>query len=427
MRPVLLAHPLHRSAKVLAEGPGQATTANELASPPLRRRELLLGLMAAGLLPGCGGGGGSEPTTPAVYTPTTTAQAVVDRGLVGAAFGLVEAGAVNIGVAGLRKLGEPALVQTGDVFYFGSNGKAMTAMALARMVELGQLSWTMRLTDAVPALIDVLHADYAKVTLAELLNHKAGLPAFTGGGEAESRFQLEITNQYLKNPSALPSEIRAQRLYLARWILGQAPALTPGSAYSYSNAGYLIAAMMAEQVTGQAFEALFQQHFVSRLGLSSMEWRTVPERSPYQPTGHEGAKGQLQPVSALSAFEESWLTTMRPAGYWGCQPGDYALWIKTLLAALQGQSTVLPAAAVATLRSLSAGDYQLGWAAVSINGRTLLAHNGHIEGFMAEVVLRQDGAWGCFGQTNTGWEDASGSWVLTLLDQHLALLLGERL
>src|SRR6202008_2039522 len=81
----------------------------------------------------------------------------------------------ELAVAGLRAKGEAEPVQSGDVWHLGSNGKAMTATMIARLVERGVLSWDTPLSQLLPELAADMQAAYRDVTLRDLLAHQAGL------------------------------------------------------------------------------------------------------------------------------------------------------------------------------------------------------------------------------------------------------------
>ena len=53
-------------------------------------------------------------------------------------------------VYGVRKLGDPTAVTPSDVWNIGSDGKAMTAVIVARLVERGVLSWDETLASLLP-------------------------------------------------------------------------------------------------------------------------------------------------------------------------------------------------------------------------------------------------------------------------------------
>jgi CubicO group peptidase (beta-lactamase class C family) len=76
---------------------------------------------------------------------------------------------------GVRRLGSVDNVRIDDRFHIGSNIKSMTATVIAELVERRQLRWNSTLGALFP---DVpMHPAYRRVTLEQLLQHRAGRPA----------------------------------------------------------------------------------------------------------------------------------------------------------------------------------------------------------------------------------------------------------
>ena len=76
---------------------------------------------------------------------------------------------------GLRRIGGNP-VQAGDVWHIGSDGKAMTATMVSRLVDKGVLHWETPLDQMLPELAADMRPEYRKVTLLQLMSHHAGLP-----------------------------------------------------------------------------------------------------------------------------------------------------------------------------------------------------------------------------------------------------------
>jgi CubicO group peptidase (beta-lactamase class C family) len=79
-------------------------------------------------------------------------------------------------VRGVRRIGQADPVRADDRWLLGSDGKAMTATLVARLVDQGKLSWTTPLETMLPALAAGMRPEYRNVTLVDLLQHRAGLP-----------------------------------------------------------------------------------------------------------------------------------------------------------------------------------------------------------------------------------------------------------
>ena len=139
-----------------------------------------------------------------------------------------------IGAAGVRKEGSPDPIRVTDRVHLGSCGKALTATRLALLVDEKKLAWDSTIGGVFPNLKKEIHADWHKVTLADLLAHRAGLPGEVKWGD------------YGPNKPATE-----QRLRLMKHLLKDPSAAAPGTKFEYANAGYVIAGRMAEQVTGR--------------------------------------------------------------------------------------------------------------------------------------------------------------------------------
>ena len=81
------------------------------------------------------------------------------------------------GVAGTRRAGQDIPVGLEDRFHLGSDTKAFTSLLAGQFVEEGKLRWDSTLAEIFPELRDKMDAEFAKITLEELLSHSSGLAA----------------------------------------------------------------------------------------------------------------------------------------------------------------------------------------------------------------------------------------------------------
>ncbi len=154
------------------------------------------------------------------------------------------------GVSGVRKRGAPDLATLDDKWHIGSCGKAITATVMATLVDDGTLAWHTSPAMVLRDDIEKMHAAWGKATLEELLSHRAGAPA-----------ALDLDD--------LPGSPTQQRSKVAQYVLTRPPTGYPGRQYIYSNAGYAIAGVMAEKLTGKAWEDLARERVLTPLGMSS--------------------------------------------------------------------------------------------------------------------------------------------------------------
>jgi CubicO group peptidase (beta-lactamase class C family) len=162
-------------------------------------------------------------------------------------------------VRGVRRNDRPDPVTRSDVWHIGSNGKAMTATMVARLVERGVLSWDAPLEKMLPELAAGMQPAYRSVNLVMLMAHHAGLPHDYHDEKAILPFFDD------------PRSTTLQRLDYFKLALSEAPVNTPGAAFSYSNTGFLLAGACAEQATGLSYEELMRREVFAPLGMASAE------------------------------------------------------------------------------------------------------------------------------------------------------------
>jgi len=384
-------------------------------SRSMPRRLLLTTALVAALsaaLSACGGGD-DAPSEPS--RAQKTADKGVRQGLVGVAVMHVTPDEMDEGVAGVRKAGTDDLVRPGDWFLLGSNTKAMTASVAARVVERGVIAWTTTLAEALPDLAVGMREAYRAVTLEQLLNHRGGVMAFTDAPD------FEAFASYLQTlGNAQPDSLAGRQRLFAAWLLAQPSpgGVAPGRDFSYSNAGYALAAMMLEARTGLTFQELFDQELVRPLGLE-VRWVRGDEAATDRPSGHAGAAGQSpEVVPPVSEQEALWSEVIRPAGPdFAIRSTSYALWVRWHLLALKGQTTPLASGYVQRLQQLQTDDYGMGWFAIrSPEGRPVLAHAGQWAGFNSVAVVDRSGRSGSAALTNiVDSSTTEASWVVNLL------------
>ncbi|MEZ5973218.1 MAG: serine hydrolase domain-containing protein [Hyphomonadaceae bacterium] len=174
--------------------------------------------------------------------------------------------------AGVRALGSSAAIAPNDRWHLGSDGKAMTATLIAKLVDAGAMRWETPLAEMLPNLADTMKPAYRDVTLPDLLSHRAGLPENTDDMEFFFTFAVD----------AAPTP--AQRLrYIARCLQDE-PVGPARSEASYSNTGFLVAAACAERATGRAYEDLIVAQVFDPLGIHSISFEQFGGAN--EPQGH---------------------------------------------------------------------------------------------------------------------------------------------
>lgn len=288
-------------------------------------------------------------------------------------------------VRGVRRIGQTDPVQPDDRWLLGSDGKAMTATLVARLVDQGKLSWTTPLAQMLPDLAGAMRPEYRDATLVDLLSHRAGLP---------ENLSDEAFFRGLYDDPRSPS---AQRVaYVAR-ALAEAPVGPARARPSYSNTGYVIAGVVAERVTGKAYEELMVQEVFRPLGIKSAAF--LPWRPP-GPVGHVDGR------PALEKFEPN-PPMLDPAGGASMSLADWGRFCVDQLAGAKGRGRLLKAE---SYRRLQTGHdngfgFGLGWGVGDkVMGRQgpALMHAGSDGNWHAVVLLFPGSGNGALVTANAG-------------------------
>src|SRR5947207_7457390 len=134
-------------------------------------------------------------------------QAILGRG--GERFGMAAAvlrceRIIAQGAAGVRKRGTAERITLDDRFHLGSCTKAMTATLVAMLVEEGKLNWTTTLGELFADTVKPMHAAWEKVTLRQVLAHRAGLPLEPDGLGVFNEWVVELVRPPRARLGTLP-------------------------------------------------------------------------------------------------------------------------------------------------------------------------------------------------------------------------------
>lgn len=308
---------------------------------------------------------------------------------------------LDLAVTGLRRQGNPETVELADRFHLGSIGKAITATVIARLVEEGKLSWTTRPVDVFPELAKIIHPGYRDVTIEQLLRHQGGTPKYDSVAEME--------RAKARAGSGSP---RDQRRAFSTWLLQQRPHVAPGTQPEYSNAGYPVAAAMAEAATGETWESLVESRLARPLGISLIHGLPARGESP-QPWGHKPKSAFFGMATYQNAVEpqppgDGWAlgVIFDAAGEYSLSLADYAKFLQLHLAGLAGRDGLLKASSIRRLHA-GPGEYAMGWFLRDFDGTAAHWHTGATETFFSRVIMLPERDIAVAFLTNTGGETAA--------------------
>ncbi len=288
---------------------------------------------------------------------------------------------------GVRARGadEPVLIH--DRWHIGSDAKAMTATMIARLVDRDVLSWSAPLKSLLPGV--AMRPEYANVTLADLLSHRAGLRDLDDTADAA------LLESAFVDTRPLPK----QRLAFAATALNEAPIGPARGASVYSNSDYVLAAVVAERATGKSFEQLMQDEVFRPLGI----------HVAYAPSARGQILGHLegQPQTGLRADNPPLIA---PAGAVKLSMADWARFAIDQMAGEQGRGALLPAKSYVVLHTpQGATPAALGWGVRNTwpagSPVRLLMHAGSNGRWNALIALAPDQESGVLIVANTAGPD----------------------
>ena len=300
---------------------------------------------------------------------------------------------VAAGAVGVRALGYDQRALTGDRIHIGSDGKAMTALVAATLVEEGALSWDTTVGEVLGDRVPGMNPKLAAVRLDQLLSHSSGIPTDTP----------EMFDFYL-NLDAFDYNTPELRLKALDAWKHNAPVVPEGSPFQYANFGFMIAGTMMEAVTGKPWELLVQERIFDPLELASAGFG--PTATPGRIDGMVGH--EIRPdgtvIARLWGNAADMPQLLAPAGTVHMSILDFARWASWVAGgARRGPALVKPetldyllAEKVRTPRrpnpppgTPAQGGYAMGWSVEKFDwsDRELSTHNGSNGLNLAKILV----------------------------------------
>ena len=148
-----------------------------------------------------------------------------------------------------------AQMRNDALFDGGSLTKLFTAAAVYKLVEQGRL----KLDDRLGELFPLVPGDRKSITVAQLLDHRSGIPNFIGPGGRVIPEEEWGVDSYDYAPLTKTE------------MLARAWAATldfpPGTNDTYSNSGFTLLAAIVERASGQPYEAYVRQNILLPAGM----------------------------------------------------------------------------------------------------------------------------------------------------------------
>jgi CubicO group peptidase (beta-lactamase class C family) len=151
-------------------------------------------------------------------------------------------------------------------FSIGSINKAFTKTAIGQLIASGKLS----LTDTIGKLLPDYPTEAAKsATIAQLLNHSAGIADFFG-----DRFSGLAKDPFRTNADYY------------RFVASAPLTFPPGTRTQYCNGCFIVLGEIVARISGMPYEQYVSTQVFQRAGMKSAEFLHTDEPSPEMATGY---------------------------------------------------------------------------------------------------------------------------------------------
>jgi CubicO group peptidase (beta-lactamase class C family) len=264
---------------------------------------------------------------------------------------------------GLANVEHSVPVTAETIFQSGSLGKQFTAAAVLLLAEDGLLS----LDDAITRHLPEAPASWDRVTVRHLLNHTGGLRAYDDG--------LDLRRDYTEQE-------------LIRGAAERPVVFDPGTAWSYSNTGYMVLGALVSRLTGAHWSEFLRERVFLPAGMETARVISEAEIVPHRSAGYRLEEGRL--------LNQEWVSPTM------LSTGDGALYFSILDLVKWDQALHTDAVLSAESRHamwqptrLSDGTevgYGFGWDVIGSPAVHHVGHGGAWQGFKTYILRYADPA-----------------------------------
>ena len=249
-----------------------------------------------------------------------------------------------------------------------SHSKSFTAAGILKLREQGLLN----LDDPVGRHVKGLHADVAKVRLAQLLSHSAGVAR-----DGRDAGQFQDRHPYL-GPDQLLSD------------LDEGLAIPPNTRFKYSNHGFGLLGLVIEAITGEGYGDWMRREIIAPAGLKDTLPDALPGERMRLASGHSG---RLLLGRRVVVPGDQPTHAIAPAGGYVSTASDVARFYAQLLP--QAARSVLSVESrrelmrrqTAVPHSSTPAWYGLGVMHGSFQGWDWVGHTGSLQGFVSRSLV----------------------------------------
>ncbi|MEV4253482.1 serine hydrolase domain-containing protein [Spirillospora sp. NPDC049652] len=403
-----------------------------METPAFRRRDFgrlaALGVGGPALLAACGEGGGAHDASAVAQNGPAAARGwkVTGQALPGlggfdaTVKSFMQARNIPCGQLAVARKGKLLLargytwsadtaLKTGptSLFRIASISKPITATAVLRLIQDGRL----KPTDKVATLLKLpTTADprLKDVTVLRLLQHLGG---WDRAKSPDPMFQDAAIAK------ALHKGLPVSRADIMKWESGRKLDHKPGSAYAYSNYGYMLLGRIIEKVSGQSYASYVQAKVLGPRGIKRMKLAHGLTKAAGEVPYYSSYKGR-------TVYDNSGRQVAFPYGGFNIENMDaHGGWLSSAVDLTRfariydGGTSVLNAASISrafakpeTGINSNGWYYGAGWMVRPVTGGRNTWHDGSLAGTSTLLVRRFDGlTWAVlFDQRQEGTQPSYG-------------------
>ncbi len=336
-------------------------------------------------------------------------RAAQSEDFVGLAVAVVKDGeTVLLRTYGKRAVGEAAPVNAATRFRIASLSKGFASALAVKLATENELDLMAPVTRFAPqfTLADQSHK---RLTLEDVLSHRLGLPPYAYDNLLEAHVPLPTIFERL-------SKLK--------------PICPAGSCYGYQNVGYSLIEPAISRATGMPFQMAVENRLFQPLAMSASYGMDALTADDNWARPHARKRTGWYQVNMDDAYYR-----VPSAGGVNASIEDMAKWLKAQMGyapdvlshdALKIEQTprVRTLAELRRLRWLkdrvTDAHYALGWRIYDYAGRTIVMHNGGLDGYRAQIAFLPDSSLGVVALWNS---KSSRGWGImpTLFDAYLRL------
>ncbi len=310
---------------------------------------------------------------------------------------------------GVTDIGNPQPVDAHTVFRLASLSKAFAGTMAGLLVNDGTLRWDSKVTDYVPGFQLGTPEATHRLTVADVLSHRVGLPY--------NAYDRDI-------------EANADYYTLTRKLASAPLKCEPGDCYAYQNVAFSLIGDVVYAASGSFYEQAVERRIFKPLGMNdaSLGLAGIQASSRWARPHVRSRNGWVSLTPKPTYYR------VAPAAGVNASASDMAQW---LLAHTGHRQDVLPAPLLATLHAplvntpgemrsgwrrqrLDSAGYALGWRVFDYAGHTVVFHAGAVQGYRGLVALLPERDLGIAVMWN-GESSVPSGLMPTILDRAIGL------